>query len=149
MVVISITVTDQQGRPRRQGPPFLGAHRRAVLAVAAAVVLAAAGAIIGSTVGGRRTTRPPGLRPGQHVYHGAIRAIAGALGYPYPERCLTIRIASSDPDYASAEVGRTDGCGRYRGYTNASLHRVDGKWRLVLDEGQLFVPNRLLGPAST
>jgi hypothetical protein len=29
---------------------------------------------------------------------------------------------------------------------NASFHRVGGAWRLVLDEGQLFVPNRLLRP---
>jgi hypothetical protein len=50
----------------------------------------------------------------------------------------------SNPDYARVTVDHTSGCGRYHGYINASFHRVDGMWRLVLDEGQLFVANGLL-----
>ena len=54
--------------------------------------------------------------------------------------------STSNPEYARAAVDRTKGCGRYHGYLNASLDRVDGTWRLVLDEGQLFVPNSLFTP---
>jgi hypothetical protein len=73
-------------------------------------------------------------------------AIAAAFGYPYPLRCLTVTVSTGDPDYARAFIDRTKGCGRYRGYINASFHRVAGVWRLVLDEGQLYVPNSLLTP---
>jgi hypothetical protein len=73
-------------------------------------------------------------------------AVAAAFGYP--RRCLRIAISAADPDYATAHVDRTGTCGAYRGYLNASLHRVGGVWRLVLDEGQLFVPNALLSPGA-
>jgi hypothetical protein len=73
-------------------------------------------------------------------------AVAAAFGYP--QRCLRITISAADPDYASAHVDRTGACASYRGYINASFHRVDGVWRLLLDEGQLFVPNSLLAPAQ-
>lgn len=73
-------------------------------------------------------------------------AIAAAFGYPYPLRCLTVTVSTSDPDYALAFIDRTKGCERYHGYINASFHKVAGSWRLVLDEGQLYVPNSLLTP---
>ena len=73
-------------------------------------------------------------------------AIAAAFGYPYPLRCLTVTVSASDPDFARAFVDRTKGCGGYHGYISASFHRIDGAWRLMLDEGQLYVPNSLLTP---
>jgi hypothetical protein len=68
-----------------------------------------------------------------------------ALAYGYPLRCLSIAISGSNPAYATARVEREGHCARYRGYVDASFHRIGGAWRLVLDEGQLFVPNSLLG----
>jgi hypothetical protein len=61
---------------------------------------------------------------------------------------LSVAISAADPDYASADVDRREGCANYHGYVNASFHRVDGVWRLILDEGQLFVPNGLLRSAG-
>jgi hypothetical protein len=147
-------------------PPVSG-HRRGRLtdvvprgarkAVGATLALAALGSIVAVALQTSQTTRPAGERGAQ--VRGAERAvvadraaiaarsaIAGAFGYPYPRRCLTITISAENPDFARASVDRTAGCARYRGYLNASFHLVDGGWRLVLDEGQLFVPNRLLTP---
>lgn len=76
----------------------------------------------------------------------AAPAVASAFGYPH--RCLNIAISAADPDHASAHVDRSGTCTRYRGYVNASFHRVDGVWRLVLDEGQPFVPNSHLVPGG-
>ena len=149
VVVISITVMDPppvRGRPLRERLAGISVLRRALLAVAVVLALAALGAIVTNALQSSRTTPPAGARPAQQVQSGERAEIAGALGYPYPLRCLTITISASNPDYARADVDRTNGCGRYRGYINASLHRVDGAWRLVLDEGQLFVPNRCLSP---
>jgi hypothetical protein len=68
-------------------------------------------------------------------------SVAAAFGYPYPMRCLKITISGA---FARAHVIRSGGCARYRGYLNATFHFLDDHWRLVLDEGQLFVPNALL-----
>lgn len=68
-------------------------------------------------------------------------AVAAAFGYPYPLRCLNIAIYGA---FARAHVDRTGTCAQYRGYLNATFHLIDGRWRLVLDEGQLFVPNAQL-----
>jgi hypothetical protein len=112
-------------------------------ALATAVALAAAGVIIAAAQQSTRKSRPTAAR--RVVAADAERtAIAAAYGYPYPARCLTIAIFPANPDYARADIDRTEGCGRYHGYLNASFHRVDGTWRLELDEGQLFVPNSLL-----
>jgi hypothetical protein len=73
-------------------------------------------------------------------------AIASSLGYP--SRCVRVSISIGISDYARANLGHGTGCSRYHGYVNGSFHRVDGSWRLVLDEGQLFVPNRLLAPRT-
>lgn len=67
--------------------------------------------------------------------------MASAFGYPYPMRCLRITTSGA---FARAHVSRTGGCARYHGYLNATFHFIAGRWRLVLDEGQLFVPNALL-----
>ena len=136
--VMSITVREV---PRVRGRPLGRVH----IAVAIALALTALVAIIAVVAQGNRTGLP--VRVGRaQVPDGERRAIAAALGYPYPLRCLTITISGSSADYARANVDRTNGCGRFRGYLNASLHRVNGAWRLVLDEGQLFVPNHLLAP---
>lgn len=113
-------------------PPVVLALGVSVLAVVLAVVL------------GRGRTGPVGATAGATQRAGTA-AVAAAFGYP--QRCLSIAISAAEPDYASAHVDRGGGCGNYRGYINASFHRVDGVWRLILDEGQLFVPNRLLTPA--
>jgi hypothetical protein len=120
-------------------------NRRARVGLVLALVFGALGAIIGAAAQSSRTSRPDAARSAQ-VPAAERAAIAAALGYPYPLRCLTITTSAGDPDYARANVDRTSGCGPYHGYLNASLHRVDGAWRLVLDEGQLFVPNSLLTP---
>ena len=143
-VVVSITVTNPppfRGRPFRERLAGIGIPHRARVAVAVMLVLAAAGTIIATVPLG--SSAPRSAAP--QLPRGERAAIAGALGYPYPVRCLKITISASDPDFARADVDRANGCGGYRGYTNASLHRVGGAWRLVLDEGQLFVPNSLLG----
>lgn len=119
-------------------------HRsRVVLCVAFA--LAALGTLIA-------TTWPSGFasRRGSAGVHraraGEKAAIAAAFGYPYPLRCLTVTVSGSDPDFARAFVDRTKGCGGYHGYISASFHRIAGAWRLMFDEGQLYVPNSLLTP---
>ncbi len=71
--------------------------------------------------------------------------MAAAFGYPL--RCLRVTISAGDPVYARAHVDHSAACARYHGYLNASFHRIDGTWRLILDEGQLFVPNDRLGAA--
>jgi hypothetical protein len=118
-------------------------HRALVLCVAFA--LAALGTVIA-------TTRPSGSASrrglaGLHQPRAREKAaIAAAFGYPYPLRCLTVTVSASDPDYARAFVDRTNGCGRYHGYISASFHRIAGAWTLMLDEGQLYVPDNLLTP---
>ncbi len=142
--VISITVTklpQTLGRPLRKRLVAI----RVLTAIAIAIAGAGLGAIIASTLQRNRTNAAASTGRAR-VPVGERTAIAAALGYPYPPRCLTITISDSSPDYARVNVNRTSGCGRYRGYVNSSLHRVDGGWRLVLDEGQLFVPNILLAP---
>jgi hypothetical protein len=149
LVSVSITVTGVTplrawwfgGRPAVVRPA-----RGAPAAAVAAVVLAALGVAVALPGGPRR--RPAEARP-PLVPAAERTAIAAALGYPYPLRCLTITTYGGSPAYARANVDRTNGCGRYHGYVNASLHRVDGTWRLVLDEGQLFVPNSRLAPEAS
>jgi hypothetical protein len=148
VTVLMVTVTvvppvrDRSLRRRLTG---FGVLHGARIALAVALALAALGAIIAAELQSSRTSRPVGARRGQ-AHDAARAAIAAAFGYPYVLRCLTITISASDPDYARANVDRTNGCAHYRGYINASFHRVDGRWRLVLDEGQPFVPNGLLAP---
>jgi hypothetical protein len=73
---------------------------------------------------------------------GGVAGVAAAYGYP--PRCVSVTIAAGAPTYAQAELDRRPACAAYHGYVNATFHRVDGKWRLVLDEGQLFVPDKFL-----
>jgi len=157
-VTVTFVSPPVSGHPRRKRLTDM-VPRWARNAVGAALALAALGAIIAVALQPSRTTRPAGERVAQvqgaekavmadRAAIAARAAIAGAIGYPYPRRCLTITISPGIPDFARASVDRTAGCGRYRGYLNASFHLVDGGWRLVLDEGQLFVPNRLLTPCG-
>ncbi len=92
----------------------------------------------------------PGIQGSTQAARAARTPSAGtaavAAAYGYPARCLRVTISASDPTAASARVARTGPCARYRGYVDASFHWIDGGWRLVLDEGQLFVPNNLLAP---
>lgn len=148
VVVISITAVEPPPvRGRRIGGRLAGIKmgHGARMALAIVLVFGALGAIVAATGRTTRTGRSTGARRAQ-VQGGERAAIAAALGYPYPLRCLTITIFAGTPNYARTEVDRTNGCGRFHGYLNASLDRVDGAWRLVLDEGQLFVPNSLLTP---
>jgi hypothetical protein len=94
------------------------------------------------TGGGTGAATPPDALP-----QPAGAAVAAAFGYP--ERCLRIAVSAADPDFAIVHVERDRACGNYRGYVNASFHRVDGTWRLIFDEGQLFVPNSLLTSRRT
>ena len=90
--------------------------------------------------------KPIGAAPALVPIDAAPARVAAAYGYP--ARCLRVVVSASDPAYASAHVDRRRACRSYRGYVNASFHLVRGAWRLVLDEGQLFVPNGLLVPAE-
>jgi hypothetical protein len=118
---------------------------RAPLVLYAAVVLAtvmALAALVAHVLqagGTSAATRPTAL-----PRRADAAALAAAFGYP--ARCLSIAVSAADPDYAIVHVERTGACGNYRGYVNASFHRVAGAWRLIFDEGQLFVPNSLLTP---
>lgn len=123
----------------------VGVLHKAGALLGVVLALAALGMVIAIALRSNPTGRPVGGRRarGQDAERAAI---AAAFGYPYPHRCLTITISASNPDYARADVDRAKRCGRYHGYVNASFHRTDGTWRLVLDEGQQFVPNSLLTP---
>jgi hypothetical protein len=143
--VTTVTVTvlpSRAGRLRERLGGVLVVHR-ARLAVATAVAIAVVGALIATVEQSTRKSPAAGARRAT-VPDAERAAIAAAYGYPYPARCVTIAIFPANPDYARADIDRTTGCGRYHGYLNASFHRVDGTWRLELDEGQLFVPNSLL-----
>ncbi len=108
-----------------------------ILAVVPAAVLLA---------GSRGSVRAPAPEaavesPGIAARAPRVQLAQVAAAFGYPARCLTITTAGQ---FARAHVNRAGGCGRYRGYVNASFHLVGGHWRLILDEGQLFVPNALL-----
>lgn len=152
---VSITVahvpTDRARRLREMGAKLVSARWsvRAVLALAAATLAAAmlAAAMLVAVVTvllQSGPTHPSGGAAGA-TQRAAADAVAAAFGYPH--RCLNIAISAAEPDYASAHVDRSGACADYHGYVNASFHRVHGVWRLVLDEGQLFVPNSRLKPA--
>jgi hypothetical protein len=154
---VRVTFVPSPVRDRARGERLAGVvPRGARTPVAVALALAALAAIVPAALRVGGTTRPAGARRAQvQSVERAVRAavaaggaIAGAFGYPYPRRCLTITISAGSPDFARASVDRSAGCGRYHGYVNASFHLVDGGWRLVLDEGQLFVPNSRLTPCA-
>ena len=84
---------------------------------------------------------PGAPRSGPVTSPAEAKAVAAAFGYPYPIGCLRI---TTFGDFARAHVVRTGECARYRGYLNATFHFIGRHWRLVLDEGQLFVPNEQL-----
>jgi hypothetical protein len=137
VMTVTITVPPQvRRRPLRERVRGIGVLHRPRTALAVALGLAAQGALIATAMQSSRTRA--------HAQDSERAAIAAAFGYPYPPRCLTVTISASNPDYARVTVARRKGCGRYHGYVNASFHQVVGMWRLVLDEGQLFVANGLL-----
>lgn len=142
---VSITVTHvpaERARRLREMRAGLAKAPMSLCVVLAlgAVLLGGAGAV------GLRSRRADSASAVVSAARGpSAAAVAAAFGYP--RRCLNIVISAFDRDYATADVDRTGECAKYRGYINASFHRVHGDWRLILDEGQLFVPNRLLRPA--
>jgi hypothetical protein len=142
---ISVTaVPSARARRLWQMRAALGRAPRALPALFALVAVGLAAILAGAL----QTSARSAHRPSARVARGAVTAaVAAAFGYPH--RCLSIAVSPADPDYASAHVDRKGGCARYHGYINATFHRVDGEWRLVLDEGQLFVPNSLLAPGKT
>jgi hypothetical protein len=147
VTVISITMAGpppRRGRPLREQLSRIAVRHKALTALAVTLAVAALATIGATSLERGGPSRPTAVQ----VPAGQRAQIAAALGYPYPLRCLSITISTGAPDYARADIDRTNGCGRYRGYINASLHRVGGAWRLTLDEGQLFVPNSLLRPCS-
>lgn len=145
-VQIKVTVVRRPRRHplqelRERVRAFIGAHTMLALVFGVALLTAmVVGALQIERVGAS------GNGPAQHVSRAEATEIAAAYGYPL--ECLSITTASSVPDFARAHIDRRGTCARYRGYVNASFHRVGGVWRLVLDEGQLFVPNRRLGPCD-
>jgi hypothetical protein len=149
MIVTSITVVDLP-EPQRHPPRARlagiavphGARRRIVLGTVLVLIVAIAMAVLlgeGS----------PGAHRASPLPRSERAAIASALGYPYPLRCLTIAVSAADPNYATAELNRTGACAQYRGYVYASLHRTRGTWQLLLDEGQLYIADRLLSGRPT
>lgn len=56
-----------------------------------------------------------------------------AAAYGYPPRCLSITISTVDPAFARADYNHESPCGQYDGYVTAIFHRLDGRWRPVLD----------------
>jgi hypothetical protein len=131
-VQITVMVVSRAGdRPLRERLASIGvvACARAIAAMPLAV--AALGATVAGALHGTRTGVRGSARADQA--HGAGAAgVAAAYGYPF--RCLRI-ISASNPAYGRAEVDRRGECARYHGYVNASFDRIDGDWRLVLDEG--------------
>jgi hypothetical protein len=142
---VSITVTHVPAdRARRLREMRAGlANARWSLCVALALAAVTVAAVVGVQLASRRTDSAGAA--GGAAQAPSPAAVAAAFGYP--RRCLNIVISAFDRDYATAHVDRTGDCAKYRGYINGSFHRVHGDWRLILDEGQLFVPNSLLSPA--
>jgi len=141
-VSIAITfVPADRGRRLREVCARLARAPRSLCVV---VAVASAALVAAALLHGSRTNIVVGSASANE--RAATRAVAAAFGYP--PRCVSIAIPAADPNYASAHVERRGGCANYHGYVNASFHRVDGVWRLILDEGQLFVPNGLLKPAG-
>jgi hypothetical protein len=138
-IAVTVVRTERGRRLKELCARLVSAPRSLSAVVALAAATLAAAALLHSS----RTNAV--TRTATAKQRAATRTVAAAFGYP--QRCLSIAISAADPDYASAHIDRRGGCANYRGYVNASFHRVDGVWRLVLDEGQLFVPNRLLTPA--
>jgi hypothetical protein len=99
---------------------------RLALVASALAVLAVVVALVGGGSGGSRAR------------DATPAEVAAAFGYPL--RCLKVTIAGR---FAHARVNRASGCWRFRGYLDASFQLIDGRWRLILDEGQLFVRNAL------
>jgi hypothetical protein len=145
-VTITVSVVRRSGvRKRRERLAGIRVLARGGSAlVLASLGLAASALLIAIELGNSRTGRHVGSPARSEERPAERAAIAAAFGVSYPLRCLRISISASDPDYARAAVDHGSGCGRYHGYLNASFHRVGGAWRLVSDEGQLFVPNSLL-----
>jgi hypothetical protein len=149
MIVTSITVVDlpepqrHSLRARRAGIAVPhGARRRVVLGAVLVLIGAVALAVLLSG-------RSPGAHRASTLGRSERAAIARALGYPYPLRCLTIAVSAADPNYATAELDRTGACAQYHGYIYGTLHRTRGAWRLLLDEGQLYIADRLLNGRLT
>ena len=92
------------------------------------LVVAATGGVVAAVPGGQRH---PGARGTALPSERGPLGVAAAYGYPL--RCLTITIAGSDPTYARADFDRTTPCGRYDGYATAIFHRVERRWRPVLN----------------
>jgi hypothetical protein len=149
MIVTSITVVDlpepqrHSLRARLAGTAVAhGARRRIALGAVLVLIGAIASAVLLSG-------RSPGAHRASPLPRSERAAIASGLGYPYPLRCLTIAVSAADPDYATAELDRTGACAQYRGYIYATLHRTRGTWQLLLDEGQLYIADRLLSRQPT
>ena len=139
---VSVTVTVVPTPPARRLGETRATLARPALAWCAALALATVAAL--AALVGLMSAETSAVTPPDALPQRAGTAVAAAFGYP--ERCLRISVSVADPDFASVHVDRTGACGNYRGYVNASFHRVDGAWRLIFDEGQLFVPNGLLAP---
>jgi hypothetical protein len=140
-VQITVTVIPRdRSHPCRKRLATIGVLASARTLLALALAVAVLGAIIAGVLQGDRTRMITGDRAAR-AHRVEPAAVAAAYGYPF--RCLSITISTSNPAYARAQVNRRSMCARYHGYVNASFHRIAGVWRLVLDEGQLFVPNAL------
>ncbi len=81
-----------------------------------------------------------------HVESGPVVAahLDGAPGvaaaYGYPQRCLSVTILGTDPNYARAEFDHALPCRRYAGYDTAIFHRVHGVWRVVASGARYRCP---------
>jgi hypothetical protein len=145
MIVTSITVVDLTPARRRPLLARLTAIRIRRGGVVAIVLAAGLVAVVAFVLSGRPSQVHHAAEPG----YGERAAVARALGYPYPLRCLTIAVFADDPTYATAEIDQSNSCARYRGDIYASLHRIDGTWRLILDEGQLYVDESAVPTAGS
>lgn len=141
MVQITVTVMRARDHPLREQLVSIGAVASARTIGALALTVAVLGAIIVGALEGDVTREHGGARAAQARAAGPA-GVAAAYGYPL--RRLSITISASNPAYARAHVDRTSACAQHHGYVNASFHWIGGTWSLVLDEGQLFVPNDLL-----
>jgi hypothetical protein len=128
---VRVTVTSG----RRQ--PAVARHGPLLLLIVAAAVLAALALRSGHhAASGARAPRPQ--TPG---------APGVAAAFRYPLGCLSVRIESGDPEYATARLNRASPCWRYGVYVTAIFRRVDGVWRLVLYARSNACPPRSL-PAA-
>jgi hypothetical protein len=138
---VQVTVVTRPRSRRRRS-----ADARSLVAVGViATALALAGiAMVAVVLSGGRAERATATAR-VSATPGAERPTAVEEAYRYPLGCLGRAIAETR--YVAARSDRESPCWRYGVYITAIFHRVDGVWRLALEERGAACPPRSLPSA--